>query len=222
MQDRRGGPVPLRPFGDQRRPAAPDADGARPRGGRRRRGARRRRDRPEERRPRRLVFVPSCGHCAAVRRRPARAVRAGRGGERAPARCCRARGASAAATASRSTTTWAARRSPSTRRCRAARCVKIDPELPLDEAALFGCAVLTGVGAVVNTAQVQRRRIGRRHRPRRRRASRRCSGARARRARADRRRRPVRRQARRSRTTLGATHTFNAGRAGRARAGARR
>jgi len=33
--------------------------------------------------------------------------------------------------------------------------VKVDPELPLDEAALFGCAVLTGVGAVVNTAQVR-------------------------------------------------------------------
>ncbi|HTO47675.1 MAG TPA: zinc-dependent alcohol dehydrogenase family protein [Burkholderiales bacterium] len=32
--------------------------------------------------------------------------------------------------------------------------VKIDPELPLDQAALFGCAVLTGVGAVVNTARV--------------------------------------------------------------------
>lgn len=32
--------------------------------------------------------------------------------------------------------------------------VKIDPALPLDEAALFGCAVLTGVGAVVNTAKV--------------------------------------------------------------------
>ena len=32
--------------------------------------------------------------------------------------------------------------------------VKIDPELPLDEAALFGCAVLTGVGAVINTARV--------------------------------------------------------------------
>jgi alcohol dehydrogenase len=30
--------------------------------------------------------------------------------------------------------------------------VRIDPDLPLDEAALFGCAVLTGVGAVVNTA----------------------------------------------------------------------
>lgn len=33
--------------------------------------------------------------------------------------------------------------------------VRIDPELPLDEAALFGCAVLTGVGAVINTAQVR-------------------------------------------------------------------
>jgi alcohol dehydrogenase len=32
--------------------------------------------------------------------------------------------------------------------------VKIDRELPLDEAALFGCAVLTGVGAVINTAAV--------------------------------------------------------------------
>jgi alcohol dehydrogenase len=33
--------------------------------------------------------------------------------------------------------------------------IRIDPELPLTEAALFGCAVLTGVGAVVNTAQVR-------------------------------------------------------------------
>lgn len=32
--------------------------------------------------------------------------------------------------------------------------VRIDKSLPLDEAALFGCAVLTGVGAVVNTAKV--------------------------------------------------------------------
>jgi alcohol dehydrogenase len=32
--------------------------------------------------------------------------------------------------------------------------VKIDRELRLDEAALFGCAVLTGVGAVINTAKV--------------------------------------------------------------------
>jgi alcohol dehydrogenase len=33
--------------------------------------------------------------------------------------------------------------------------VKIDSSLPLDKAALFGCAVMTGVGAVVNTARVQ-------------------------------------------------------------------
>jgi len=33
--------------------------------------------------------------------------------------------------------------------------VKIDPELPPEIAALFGCAVMTGVGAVVNTARVQ-------------------------------------------------------------------
>jgi alcohol dehydrogenase len=33
-------------------------------------------------------------------------------------------------------------------------CVRIDSDLPLEEAALFGCAVLTGVGAVVNTARV--------------------------------------------------------------------
>ena len=32
--------------------------------------------------------------------------------------------------------------------------VKVDKAVPLDEAALFGCAVLTGVGAVVNTAKV--------------------------------------------------------------------
>ncbi|MEO7971179.1 MAG: zinc-dependent alcohol dehydrogenase family protein [bacterium] len=33
--------------------------------------------------------------------------------------------------------------------------VKIDPGLPFDVAALFGCAVMTGVGAVLNTAVVQ-------------------------------------------------------------------
>jgi len=33
--------------------------------------------------------------------------------------------------------------------------VKIDPELPLDIAALFGCAVLTGVGAAINSAQLK-------------------------------------------------------------------
>ena len=33
--------------------------------------------------------------------------------------------------------------------------VKIDPALPLTVAALFGCAVMTGVGAVMNTAKVE-------------------------------------------------------------------
>lgn len=33
--------------------------------------------------------------------------------------------------------------------------VPVDPDLPLDRAALFGCAVLTGVGAVLNTAGVR-------------------------------------------------------------------
>ncbi|WP_108658802.1 zinc-dependent alcohol dehydrogenase family protein [Acuticoccus kandeliae] len=33
--------------------------------------------------------------------------------------------------------------------------VKIEPDFPLDMAALFGCAVLTGMGAVVNTAAVR-------------------------------------------------------------------
>ncbi len=33
--------------------------------------------------------------------------------------------------------------------------VKIDKSLPFEEAALFGCAVVTGAGAVINTAKVQ-------------------------------------------------------------------
>jgi alcohol dehydrogenase len=34
-------------------------------------------------------------------------------------------------------------------------CVKVDKALPFDEAALFGCAVITGVGAVLNTSRVK-------------------------------------------------------------------
>lgn len=33
--------------------------------------------------------------------------------------------------------------------------VRVEPDLPLDQAALFGCAVITGVGAVVNTARIR-------------------------------------------------------------------
>jgi NDMA-dependent alcohol dehydrogenase len=34
-------------------------------------------------------------------------------------------------------------------------CIPIDPDLPLDRACLIGCGVMTGVGAVINTAQVR-------------------------------------------------------------------
>jgi alcohol dehydrogenase len=34
-------------------------------------------------------------------------------------------------------------------------CVPIDPALPFEHAALFGCAVLTGMGAVINTARIE-------------------------------------------------------------------
>lgn len=34
-------------------------------------------------------------------------------------------------------------------------CVRIEKSLPFDIAAVFGCAVITGVGAVVNTSQIQ-------------------------------------------------------------------
>ncbi len=37
----------------------------------------------------------------------------------------------------------------------AASAVRVDPELPFELAALFGCAVLTGVGAAVNAARIE-------------------------------------------------------------------
>jgi alcohol dehydrogenase len=101
-----------------------------------------------------LVFVPSCGHCApCAEGRPA-LCEPGAASNTAGTLLSGARrlfrddgkpvhhhmGCSAFAEAA-----VVSRRSV----------VKIDPDLPLDEAALFGCAVLTGVGAVVNTAQVR-------------------------------------------------------------------
>ena len=99
-----------------------------------------------------VVFVPSCGHCAlCAEGRPALcepgAAANGAGTLLSGARRL-ARGGEAInhhlgcsvfaeyATVSRHSV------------------VKIDPTVSLDEAALFGCAVLTGVGAVVNTAKV--------------------------------------------------------------------
>jgi alcohol dehydrogenase len=100
-----------------------------------------------------VVFVPSCGHCApCAEGRPALcepgAAANGAGTLLSGARRLSRNGAALNhhlgcsvfaefATVSRHSV------------------VKIDPDVPLDEAALFGCAVLTGVGAVVNTAQVR-------------------------------------------------------------------
>ena len=102
-----------------------------------------------------LVFVPSCGHCESVRGRAAL-----RCASLAPRPMARERLLSGARRLtpqwrSPSTITLAARCSPNTRRYRVAPSSRSIAELPLDEAALFGCAVLTGVGAVVNTAQVR-------------------------------------------------------------------
>jgi alcohol dehydrogenase len=100
-----------------------------------------------------LIFIPSCGHCApCAEGRPAlcepgaAANTAGTlmSGERRIFRDGKPihhhMGCSAFAEAA-----VVSRRSV----------VKIDRELPLEEAALFGCAVLTGVGAVVNTGRVR-------------------------------------------------------------------
>ena len=100
-----------------------------------------------------LVFVPSCGHCEPC-------------AEGRPALC----GPGAAANGAGTLLSGARRLSRNGRPIHhhlgcsvfaeyatvsRRSVVKIDRDLPLDEAALFGCAVLTGVGAVVNTAQVR-------------------------------------------------------------------
>src|SRR5215813_9665671 len=99
-----------------------------------------------------MVFVPSCGHCLPCSEgRPALcepgAAANGKGTLLSGARRLKRKGEpvnhhlGVSAFAEYATVS---RRS----------LVKVDPELPLDQAALFGCAVLTGVGAVVNTARV--------------------------------------------------------------------
>jgi alcohol dehydrogenase len=99
-----------------------------------------------------LIFMPSCGHCLpCAEGRPALCTRGAasntagtlmgghrrlfRGGERINHHM----GCSAFAER-----TVVSRNSV----------VKVDRDVPLEHAALFGCAVLTGVGAVVNTARV--------------------------------------------------------------------
>ena len=206
---KRGRPVPLRPVGDQRRPAAAAADGARPRG--RRRSSRSSAPASPTWRSATMSCWSSCRAAATARRAPKAGRRCASRARRptAPARCSPGarrlsqRGGTpinhhlgCSAFAEYATVS---RRSV----------VKIDPTLPLDEAALFGCAVLTGVGAVVNTAQVRAGASRGRDRAGRRRAGRADRGAGRRRA-ADHRGRPVGRQAASRRCELGATHTVNA------------
>lgn len=100
-----------------------------------------------------LVFVPSCGHCNPC-------------AEGRPALCepgAAANGAGSLLSGARRITrdgqtihhhlgcsAFATHAVVSRRSA-----IKVDRDLPFEHAALFGCAVLTGVGAVVNTAQVR-------------------------------------------------------------------
>jgi alcohol dehydrogenase len=99
-----------------------------------------------------LVFVPSCGHCLpCAQGRPALcepgAAANGAGTLLSGARRLRRNGSTVnhlLGCSSFAEYATVSRRS----------LIKVDPDLPLNEAALFGCAVLTGVGAVLNTAKV--------------------------------------------------------------------
>ena len=103
-----------------------------------------------------VVFVPSCGHCApCAEGRPALcepgAAANGAGTLLSGARRLHHEGADAGVLNHHLGCSVFAEYAVVSRRS----LIRIDPEIPLDEAALFGCAVLTGVGAVVNTAQVR-------------------------------------------------------------------
>ncbi len=99
-----------------------------------------------------MVFVPSCGHCVpCMEGRPALcepgAVANGAGTLLSGARRLHRNGndihhhLGVSAFAEYAV-------------CARPSLIKVDDDLPFEEAALFGCAVLTGVGAVVNTAKV--------------------------------------------------------------------
>lgn len=100
-----------------------------------------------------VVFVPSCGHCAPC-------------AEGRPALCEPGAAANGAGTLLSGARRLAHDGKPLNHHLGCSvfaeyatvsrhSLVRIDPEVPLAEAALFGSAVLTGVGAVVNTAQVR-------------------------------------------------------------------
>jgi alcohol dehydrogenase len=99
-----------------------------------------------------MVFVPSCGHCVPCM-------------EGRPALCEPGAAANTAGTLLGGARRLSMRGAPVNHHMGVSAfadhavvsrrsLVKIDPALAFEEAALFGCAVLTGVGAVVNTAKV--------------------------------------------------------------------
>jgi alcohol dehydrogenase len=100
-----------------------------------------------------MVFMPSCGHCLPC-------------SEGRPALCEPGAKANGAGTLLRGDRKLSCEGiavnhhlgcSAFAERCVVARgsLVRIEPDLPLEQAALFGCAVLTGVGAAVNTAKLR-------------------------------------------------------------------
>jgi alcohol dehydrogenase len=100
-----------------------------------------------------LVFVPSCGHCApCAEGRPALCEpgAAANGAGKLLSGAMRLQRAGQPIHHHLGCSAFATHATVSRRSA-----IRITPDLPLPEAALFGCAVLTGVGAVVNTAQVR-------------------------------------------------------------------
>jgi alcohol dehydrogenase len=100
-----------------------------------------------------MVFMPSCGHCLPC-------------AEGRPALCVPGAKANGAGTLLSGARRLICDGAPVNHHlgCSAfadyavvsrASVIRIDPDLPFEHAALFGCAVLTGVGAVLNTAQLQ-------------------------------------------------------------------
>lgn len=100
-----------------------------------------------------MTFVPACGHCVpCAEGRPAlcepAAAANGQGVLLSGARRLSKGGQAVShhmGVAAFSTLTVVSRRS----------LVRVDRDLPAEQAALFGCAVMTGVGAVINTARLE-------------------------------------------------------------------
>ena len=99
-----------------------------------------------------LIFVPSCGHCMPCM-------------EGRPALCEPGAKANGAGTLLSGSTRWKRNGKPVFHHVGVSAfaehavvsessVIRIDRGLPFEEAALFGCAVVTGAGAVINTARV--------------------------------------------------------------------